>query len=316
MRARLHVIRPDPMRSGSQPATTSLNYSNGGGAPIVTPRIVGLEVEEQSYLSDNNASIVSRGKVVLGDGHSVSSGYDTDVVHIRDVMHLAPRSEPPAFDDSVAPHERVGLVYYDLNRNTLRVSTAALEEGQDFENLNPREATIVWRDIALVDETVTPSEDVRHGGVEPAALSGRSRGDVLDATERAKDVARQGRSPYASTRLTPVIPEDGVRLLGGEMVIPVILDGLSGDQVRYYWRINKVGPDSRSGFWQEVDGGRVERTPGLTDTSSIVVLTPGVSESIMESLRPAAGDVLELAAIDAGTGQVAGTSFRLTEVDR
>src|SRR5690606_22118002 len=93
--------------------------NSGGGQPVVSPELIPYSPPTDTIYPERRASIVARGDVIIGDSMVNASqsdpsitGYNTDVLHVRDVLHLQPRTSPPMLSENLAPSDTVGLLYF------------------------------------------------------------------------------------------------------------------------------------------------------------------------------------------------------------
>lgn len=283
--------------------------NSGGGEPAFCPtcpngECLSEEADGTPALNPERfASIITRGSVFFGDGHVSDgalevTGYDTDVVHVRDVLHLVPRSTPPAFDPNLAPEDRTGLIYFDLTRGTLRVSVPVSNGGED----DWRDSPVAWMDVVLDHDAVRPSQDVVGTHPEHALRTADSEA-LRSAHDAARQLAEEGRSPYSRPGIEAVpLGAEDFQHDDGFLSVSFQLSGFAEETPKVFWRAvrrhhNRTTlPDP----WQEIDA-----STALPDG-----LPPGFASV------PAGMDVgsdfhgvVEIMAVDTRTGRTAGTSF-------
>lgn len=159
-------------------------------------------VENSSILDiGRNASLVANGDVVIGDGKTGSpddAAFDSDVLYVNGVLHLEPRTAPPEFDDSVAPCDRVGVMYFDLTRGCVRVSVAAPRE--DLQRKDWKEAEVAWVDVKLNKKTFDPKTDVKSPKGQAAKMPNAKLDEIWASVEREKANASAGNSVFGKSR--------------------------------------------------------------------------------------------------------------------
>ncbi|MBI1290775.1 hypothetical protein GC173_05970 [bacterium] len=280
----------------------------GGGEPVSNVVNFGIETEVETASSINRASIVANGSVVLGDGQKLGSGYDSDVVHVRDVLHLQPRSEPPTFDETIANPDRVGLIYFDLKENALRVSVG-LHGGEGIGS--EQRASIMWRTIKF-EEEVDPAKDVVSGN------SGTTFKDV--ATVQAglvatREVAATGQSAFTATRVIPILNGEGVVVSKQKVVFAVMAEGFALDRCRIFTRrVSLSGPQAGMSFWKPVTGDALRLASGVAPGSGIVTIEADLGTDAGLPSEPVKGEMVEIVIVDPKSGSSSGTSVRITEV--
>lgn len=277
---------PDHCDSGTE--------TNAGGAPLLSSRGLAEELNGLSpHEPENGASIVTRGRIVVGDSEH-HDGFNTDVLHLRDVLQLRGRTSPPKFDSSVHPSDRAGLLYYDLTRNRLCVSLAAGEED------------IVWADLAIDPDSLRAAplsdEEEKAAKVTPDELR--------EAVESAKSAAKAGDSNFIAPRIRPAGGQS-IALNTQQRALPFLLEGFNGGVPRVYWRrVPKPASDAGNPTpWREVADGGVSAAAGLPG-GAISVSADFLAES--KTLPPAEGQRLEILAVDPETGHTAGAALRIT----
>jgi hypothetical protein len=273
---------------------------SGGGAPAMALPD-GEPTAGMASSHEAHTSLIARGEVIVGDGATDDmQNYDTDVLHVKDVIRLAGRKSPPTFSDTTPPSERVRLLYYDITRNALRISLAMeREEPHDW-----RDAEVVWVDVATADDRITPNDVVgnrRPSQLEPA--------EIIDQTLIAGGLAAAGISQFLEPRVSVVVstPAD----LSGDTLVPCcfFLTGFQGKTPRIMWKRIGSGPNKEGELgWQEAPCD-INATSDPELGMLNVALPLGMPGTV--GLPGQIGDIVQFVIIHPVTGQVTATSVRL-----
>jgi hypothetical protein len=268
--------------------------NSGGGNPMTAAAVLDGSMTASAPDPAAFASLVARGTTILGDGQAnpALTGYDTDVVHVRDVLHLAPRTAPPMLDPNLDAADRAGLVYFDLTRGTLRVSVPSGPDG-----------AIVWMDVALDASAVDPARDhvpAAGGAVATAAALTQGRDDQRTA-------ARDGQSSFAPPRVQALpLAETFAADSRGELALTLVVSGFRRGMPNVYWRRQQPGLGKRAEFgpWLPLPAGAL-----VADADAAL---PGVRTATLSlSVEPTHSGTVQLMVIEPETGRTAGTAFHL-----
>lgn len=273
-----------------------------GGSPIMASQLVARDdaYEAESIQVERFSGIISRGTTVLGDSEATldTHGYDTDVVHIRDVLHLTPREGPPEFDPTLPPSERVGLVYFDINRNAPVISVAMPDEtGQ----VSWQDSSIGWVEFALKPADVRVTNGITTSNIDEQEFEHRNN--------LARNSAGDGTSQY----LHPRVELLSTLLSENSFVVTALTTGFQGLTPRMYWKLEGQGPDriGETG-WVEVEVDQIF-SPFSDETESdgfsfLIEYGGSSNEGASNSLH---GRTVKLLAIHPTTGQTTGSSCKL-----
>lgn len=273
--------------------------SGGGSPPMAAPD--GDDTQGLARGHEAHASLIARGEVIVGDGDGDDvQNYDTDVLHVKDVIRLAGRAAPPKFLESTPPSERVGLLYFDIARNALRISLAMEgEQGGEWQDTE-----VVWVDIATADDRIAAS-DVVGSKSNPTT----DRNEILDKTLVAGGSAAAGQSPFLEPRASAIVTSPDV--IAQDTLVPVsfFLTGFQGRSPRIMWKRIGSGPNNEGEVgWQEIKGGSMTSSDSTLGVFS-VELPLGMAGTTGAAGRK--GDVVQFVVIHPVTGQTTGTSVRL-----
>jgi hypothetical protein len=288
-------------------AVADLADSDGMLASNLHPLLATDDLAVEPKLATNNASIVADGRVVLGDGRSnlAQTGFSTDVTHIRDVLRLEARTEPPVFTEDVPAADRVGLIYFDAARGSLRVSVPyGSPSTGDW-----KDAAVAWVDIALATDAIDPARDVV--GARGAALEADNAG-LHAGLESGRQAFARREGAFIRPTAEVIAPEDWSS--PEAQSVTMILAGFEPSQTRVYWRLRATDPRGVTG------------TSWALATNLVLGEVSGVGETALATLPfqnfvsgrtiPHRGQVVELMAVDARTGQGAGGAFSLVGLPR
>ncbi|MDK2971161.1 MAG: hypothetical protein PWP23_916 [Candidatus Sumerlaeota bacterium] len=274
--------------------------NSGGGAALVSaaavdPRYEGMAIQPESF-----ASLIARGTVVLGDGQAspaserARTGYDTDVVHVKDVLHLAPRTSPPTLDPALSPEDRAGLLYFDLTRGTLRVSVPVGSSGE-----------IAWMDVALNQAAAGDVDDPRPESVrrtDPVAET-----ELASRRAEAMAAARNGESAFMPARLEALpLGERFMADARGEVGVSLVLTGFQRGMPELYWRRMRAYAGKRPEFgpWEPIPPSAVMAdkaggVPGVRSAATALALEQGYTGTV------------QLLAVEPESGRTAGTALHV-----
>lgn len=267
-----------------------------GGAPLMVAHTIQPAMEVPAMQTERHAAIVTRGKMVMGDSEAdpEKHGYDTDVLHIRDVLHLAPRTEPPLIHESTPASERAGLLYFDAKRNALRISVAFPGETEEEAN------RVAWADIPID----TDSLDVAGADQNAQALA---REEIESSLDRARQLAEERTSPFIHPRINPLV----TRGVGDVYTVNLLASGFRGTQPRVFWKLEGVGPDRiHETAWEEIVA--PVASSAMPDTLSFDLDFAGLLAMAPDNFRHE-GRVVKFLAMDPETGQTAGSAERLPQ---
>ncbi len=265
--------------------------NSGGGEPVVSPELVGQSAD--TIYPERRASIVARGDVVFGDGQvdggrsgAGITGYDTDVLHVRDVLHLNPRTSAPQLSDSLAPSDKVGLMYFDLNEGAPRISVPA---GGD---------SIAWVSLALAPQTIEAARDLVGGTAKAGSAEG-----VVELMESARADARAGKSAFAVPTVTASpFGAGGFVRDDGFLPVNLILSGFETAAVSVYSRHAVSDGKARTmSDWKEVGDESIVVDSGLGERFS--------SLSVVLEVADAAPGGVQILVVDEESGRRASTSI-------
>jgi hypothetical protein len=293
------------------------------GAPRLNSSLVNDDFAGVSHHTEHHAGLVTRGHMVVGEGWSDldEHGYDTDVLHIRDVLHLTPRRSPPTIADDVPPSERVGLLYYDLSRNRVRVSLAGSSSGSDNE--------IIWADLKVdlsSATTVSSSSDsatatyLSSPADDPsninAETSGRSESELQESVAQAATLARRGGSPFDHPRLHLNVSDSSDP---AAVALSFTLDGFQQNTPRIFWRLVPHPRSNRgASAWREIAGSSLiqvnqsnnaQRAGGWKVRQRLSTALD-LSGHPLDGSPIVPGQIVQFIAIHPETGQSAGASYR------
>jgi hypothetical protein len=240
--------------------------------------------------------------VVIGDGLAVASetGFDTDVLHVRDVLRLEPRTSPPTFDASTPAADRVGLLYYDVARGTLRLSVPAAPTAKEDWTSAP----IAWVDLALasIGEEVQAEVSGPDARVPELPVGQASWADSMSA---ARESVLSGASAYTRPKVELIPPADWMD--PASQVVTLFLEGFDTESTRMFWRLRPYGHRSLNGTdWQPVPSPELSKIEGLAESAVAVFAADTVSRS---GQRPIRGQIIEIMLIDGRTSLAAGGAF-------
>jgi hypothetical protein len=310
---------------------------SGGGAEtqhagLISDRYFEHTPDKFVATPERRAGIINRGDTVLGDGrvgkdHGHSTGFDTDVVHVRDVLHLNPRTAPPVIASSVPASDRAGLLYFDAGRGTLRVSVP-IRGPETTHTTDWKHDAVAWVDVPLATDRIRPEDIVLNdpetfrpeayfdaenhpetGGAEFRAL-------IDGGLERARAEAQgdQITSPYIAPALE-VIARD--RVADDTLVLHLQLAGFrrlltadAGDavpEVHFSIRTQRTKTYFERSNWSLVPAANVLRTSARAAGVSHHPGDEVLSVAIPLPAEHRAG-TLHVTLIDPETGQTAGTS--------
>lgn len=295
----------DPCKTSVTTSTgaflASMSPTTGGGSPVMAAAALGDGTTERATSHEAHASLITRGETILGDGAGDEmQNYDTDVLHVKDVIRLAPRTSPPSFSATTPPSERVGLLYFDIARNALRVSLAVGEPSGDRWG----DAEVVWVDVATAEERI--SDEDLSGAKNPVV---RSRDQIIEDTLIAGGAAAAGESLFLEPRASVIVTAPD--LIDEASAIPVsfFLTGFQGRMPRVMWKRIGSGPNLEGSVeWQELRGGSVTSTdPALGVLSAQLPLAMSGTTGVPGRK----GDIIQFILIHPVTGQTTGTSARL-----
>jgi hypothetical protein len=308
----------DPTEIAVGSANAALLYSqdvaDAGGAPVMgssaIQELVGSKADQAASVEEF-ATLIARGDVVVGDGQAMGhSPYDTDVLHVKDVIHLQPRTEPPTFDENTAPSDRVGLLYFDITRNALRVSLPLGSQGNQ-SGKSWKSAEVVWVDLATVKENVDPKRDVVGG----AAGEGLARTDAKAAVGLIDDAAKEaaaGTSPYLHPKATVLIASEGLKDTTGAVTLNIMLSSYGKATPRVFWkRLGRGHYLEGETEWEEIPADKLAAPTGANAsfgamTGRVTLAAPGKMGA-----RGQKGDVVQFLFVHPETGQTTATSARL-----
>ncbi len=136
-----------------------------------TPDIIATDY----FPPEHKATILAQDSVIIGDGISVNKGIDADGVVVKS-MRLTPRNDDPIVHERLPAPDRVGLIYYDLLRNRIRLSVAA----PNTTSSPPKPKAIAWVDLNFDDTTDLESDaaDLRKHA-HPKMTGTYSSGDIV-----------------------------------------------------------------------------------------------------------------------------------------
>lgn len=274
---------------------------------------------------EKKVAMIARGDVVVGDSTAPAgnvSGFDTSILEINGGIHLSPRASSPALDSKVAPPHRAGLVYFDAQRNALRVSVAAPVStvgGEKQGSADWRQTEVAWVDVGLDTESIVPSRDIAGGPKEPGraafSLAAATRDTVIESLESARTLAVSGVSPYLRPSARVIPPPNPLKAAALGQPTTLLMSGFDG-LPRIFWRragVNHQGDFTSS--WREISSSDMESVPGLPggDGAVSALLDFTASDSRDGHAIPPAkrGDIILFLLVDSTSGQTATTSFEL-----
>lgn len=281
----------------------------GGAPPAGTSKLPG--VEDGAASVEEFATLIARGDVVVGDGQAAgASPYDTDVLHVKDVLHLEPRTAPPTFEPNTAPSDRIGLIYFDITRNALRVSlplpVAGNQGGDNWQNTE-----VVWVDLATVPEQVEAQSDVV-GGEKGRGHSAKTAAAPAELLDRAGSEAAAGESHFLPPKATALITSGALASPGEAVTLNLMMSSYRGAPPRVFWRRLGTGKYlAGETDWQELPAGAMAPPPGATAgfgalTGRVQLAAPGKM-----GVGGRKGDVVQFLLVHPETGQTTGASARL-----
>lgn len=286
---------------------------SGGGAPILS---VVDENTTGSFNPEQRASLITRGDTVFGDGWvgttptdsstPCTTGYNTDVVHIRDLLHLEPRTSPPMLSSNVPPSDRVGLVYFDLTRNCLRVSLAC--EGETPSSWT--ETGIVWADLVTNIDAMNMRTDLAGVSLTPEQKAALNTEDVRRGIEKAKEKARDGTTMYLRPRVE-IIPQKNLsKTRGQEAVVSFLTSGFRGGAPRIYWRRLGMGKDNRGAtHWSEITSENIGADRDEKGMETVLTAAEKLTSAGPDGYEAVPGQVIQFILVDRETAQTTGGSF-------
>ncbi|MBI1291904.1 hypothetical protein GC173_11775 [bacterium] len=308
----------DPTEVTVGSSNAALFYSqdipDAGGAPVMgtaqVQKMLGSNADQAASVEEF-ATLIARGDVVVGDGQAMGhSPYDTDVLHVKDVIHLQPRTEPPTFDENTAPSDRVGLLYFDVTRNALRVSLP-VGSGGGQAGKSWKSSEVVWVDLATVAEKIDPQKDIV-GGKKGEGLTKATAKEAAAQIENAAKEAADGASPYAVPKATVLIASEGLKDTSGAVTMNVMLSSYGKAKPRVFWkRLGRGHYLEGETDWQEIPSEKLAVPAGATAsfgalTGRATLAAPGKMGS-----RGKSGDVIQFLFVHPETGQTTATSARL-----
>lgn len=323
----VEISAPDNVPSGLINSAIGLKIGDGKhySMPPQLATLVDKSLDEANMaaIPERKVAILAHGNVIVGDpdssGSFRKSGYDTSILDVNGAVHMSPRMGPPAFDRRVAPSHRAGLVYFDVQRNALRVSVAAPVSavgGEKQGSADWRQTEVAWVDVGLDTESIVPSRDIAGGPKEPGraafSLAAATRVTVIESLESARTLAVSGESPYLRPRVRVLPPPDPLNVAQSEYPTIFLTSGFDGVP-RIFWRRKDLAatqwPDATS--WCEVDFDAIQSAGGFShpDTAFSAIINYAQMED--SDLPPRYGQLVELLLIDRTTSQAAGASFTI-----
>lgn len=320
------VADQDPEGDGGDPPLNAAVFSAAAADGSMAKRAPSAP---EPFSVETRASAIFRGPVVVGDAsaNAERTGWDVDVLHVNGAIRLAALSEPPALGSRVPDAEAAGLLYFDLKRNCLRVSTPLVIN----EGTRAQQSVLIWRDLPF---GALQSGDAARHAVRPVADGAvQARRASLDERslqaghEGAKRVAERGVSPYAQPRMEIMPAAAGAKRMGPEPVT-LLFNALPREHFdpsgfRLAWRRlagGQAGGRYRQGEvpWTPIDPKlfRVEFVNASLPGDAQRTVVPQVTLKGIDFAGPAPdgfrgdGMLVQLMAVTA-TGSTTGASFRL-----
>lgn len=120
------------------------NPAGPSGSPLLVPKLAGSNASG-TYI-EQVASIIARGDAILAN---IDHKNSTDVVHIKDILHLTPQKDHPSFDPSVGMQDRVGILYFNATRNRLFLSIPF--KAEDWTSAAPNSHTFSSTEVTAIN---------------------------------------------------------------------------------------------------------------------------------------------------------------------
>jgi hypothetical protein len=174
----------------------------GGSARLATS-LIGSE----AHSAENFATAIIRGDTVIGDGSIEENpkGWNINTLYVHGGIKLQGFTQSPKLADSAPAAEAGGMMYFDLTRNTVCVSTPILlNAGTENEKRG-----IVWKDLAFINDSEIEQENQNDRIVTRSGNSFAAQ-EVSQGFEEAKEAAVKGLSPYIQPHMKVVALEGGV----------------------------------------------------------------------------------------------------------
>ena len=287
-----------------------LDPASAGGAPQLIED--GLELDppegDRAISIERVASMVTRSNALFERtpvSGAIHSAGETQLVYLRDVLHLVPRTTRPSFDPGkrgdktvLRPSDKVGVLYFDAGKNALILSLPIVGTNGSTSSL-PEDPPVVWVKLKL--ETSAPALDLDrdvagYEGSNPYQQIGQLTSAIQDAEATAE---------YAEPRISVELdPTDSDYLL---ITADVRFGNIGAESI--WWR--------RAGYGVEYKG-RTEWV-SLEETGYSTTATPRqfrVNRNDFLNHVGAGGltgdlfprNILQVMAVMSGSEQVAGAS--------
>ncbi len=252
--------------------------SGPSGSPLLVPYVAGYAIPEQesdqTIYIEQVSSIIARSDAVLAN---IEQAKTSEIVHVRDILHLSPLKDHPSFDPDTEWNDRTGILYFNASQNRLYFSMAVKTGDPDIDAKKP----VAWIPLSIdISNAYLPD-----GG----------------------DADNIGDTPGEKSSLTETYESLSVQVQNGSQLI---VEGFNSTTPSAFWRRKGYGVEQRGKTdWTSFTPENWTSSPAIP--SSVL---SNMQQAADDGFAPSdfrKGMEIEIILVHPTTRDVAGTVFRL-----